>query len=307
MIDAIRQRVLKATGFSLPDAYLQLYAEGRLRFGTSREDWEANWTTIVATAPPALMCAPWFMAVEWNSIDKLITWKAPNDWKPNRFVSFAGNGYGDHWVWNPDVETERGTPVILCRHDEYSAEIIAASFSDFLYRILLEGFAAISYDSRDDLNVDDVGFKQYLDLNIETVAPYIPRAYTETLRKLLLNDFCDDQDEQCLSLLSMEDKQRIIERDLAVEGIGTTFNHKIRSEKVDTTAIAAARKRETAQRRLHAYLQATNDANNAFRNGDYQACRDLLAPFSDMLTPAQEKKLSLASRRFEGGDDEPAY
>lgn len=298
MIDKIQQRVLEATGFKLPDAYLHLQADGRLRFGASREDWQAHWKTIVTSSPPALICAPWFMAVEWDSVDELIAWKSPDDWKPNQFVSFAGNGFGDRWVWDPLRETERGTPVLLCRHDENRAEVIAASFSDFLYRILIESFSNISYESRDELDVDDVGFKSYLLLNVDTVASHIPVSYADTLRELLRNDLVEDDENECLSLLSQEEKQQLIERDLAIGEVGTTFRHLVPSGNFDAAAIKAAHDRAAAEDRKQAYAQATNDADNAFRSGHYQTYCQLLGPFPDMLTPAQQKKLSVASRKL---------
>lgn len=225
MDDAIKQRVLKATGFSLPDAYIGLLQAGRLQFGNNSEHWAANWQTIVMTEPPALVCSPWHLAVEWFSIDELIDWAPPDYWKPNRFVSFAGNGCGDQWCWDPDRTNKHGTPILLCRHDEDEAEIFAASFSDFLYRILVESFAYISYDARNELNVDDDQYRRYLDLNIQTVAPYLHPDRVATLQGILRNDFTDDEKEECLYLITKAEKDRILEREIFIGDVGQTFEH----------------------------------------------------------------------------------
>ena len=226
MADDFRQNVLDATGLLLPDAYLELLDAGRLRFGESRDDWQANWQTILTTSPPALICAPWFMTVEWRPIDELIAWTAPDNWKPNRFVSFAGNGYGDQWVWDPDQATAQGTPIVLCRHDENKAEVVAGTFDEFLYRILIEGFANISFDSRDGLDVDDEEFKRYLKLNVQTVANHLPAGHLATLEAILNNDFHEDQDEERLYLIPEEEKNAILQHDLS-SAVGTIFEHMV--------------------------------------------------------------------------------
>lgn len=220
----IKQRVQDAKGFLLPDAYLELLASGRLRFGSSREDWIANWQTIVMTSPPALICAPWFMTVEWRTIDELIAWTAPDNWKSNSFVSFAENGYGDQWVWDPGRANAHGTPIMLCRHDENEAEIVAGAFSEFLYRILIEGFSHISFDARDELNVDDDQYRRYLELNVQAVAAHLMPVHLATLRTILKNDFVEDEDEECIRLISQDEKNDILKRDLS-EYVGTTFEH----------------------------------------------------------------------------------
>ncbi len=224
MTNDIKQRVLDATGFTLPDAYLALYAAGRLRFGESREDWIANWETIIATAPPALMCAPCMLKVEWHSIDEICSWTAPDFWKPNRFVCFASNGYGDEWVWDPDRTNDHGTPVIFCPHDDEEAEIFAGSFSDFLYRVLLEGFSQISYEERNELNTDDDGYKQYLELHVQTIEPHVSESQAATLREILTRPFTDNKDGEYLYLISNDEKEAILKRDLSGE-VGTTFEH----------------------------------------------------------------------------------
>lgn len=225
MIHPIRKAVHDATGFNLPDEYLTLLDAGRLRFGVDRDDWTTNWQAIVLDSPPALVCAPWHTTVEWCTPEAMISWEAPEYWKPNAFVTFAGNGYGDRWCWDPTRKKADVAPVVLCRHDENETEIYASSFGDFLYRVLLEGFAQISYDDRDELDGDDSTYNRYLSLNVDAIERCISPRQTAALRDILTNDFQDDEDEECYFLISASEKDAIVKRDLLVDDVGTTFQH----------------------------------------------------------------------------------
>jgi hypothetical protein len=61
-------------------------------------------------------------------------------------------------------------------------------------------------------------------------------------------------------------------------------------------AVKAARERFNQETRLERYYEATVQADDAFRRGDYAVYVSLLEPFDDLLTPAQKKKISFARR-----------
>ena len=215
-----QQQVLAASGFELPPAYLALLDAGRLRFGDSREDWQENWQRIALENPPALLCSPWHTSVEWLTPQELLDWTPLDNWPANRLVAFAGDGYGDYWCWNPEQSTERGTPIVIPRHDEDCVEIYAASFEDFLFRVLLESFAEITYDSRDELLVDDEELKRYLALNVDAVAEQLSPGQVGILREVLDNDLVEDEDDECYRLVSLEEKQAILEREVFIGEVG---------------------------------------------------------------------------------------
>ena len=224
MTPTLRQRVFDTFGFSLPESYCSLSDAGRLRYGSDRDDWNASWQTIATTAPPALMCSPWHMNVEWRAPEDLLAWSPPDYWKPNSFLSFAGNGYGDEWVWDPERATIHGVAVVLCRHDEDEAEVIASSFEDFLFRITVEGFAHISFADRDSMGLDEAGYKRYLALNVMTIEPYVTGEQNRILVECLGNSFTEDPDEERLFLISDRDKQLALDRYMAGT-IGVTFEY----------------------------------------------------------------------------------
>jgi cell wall assembly regulator SMI1 len=59
----------------------------------------------------------------------------------------------------------------------------------------------------------------------------------------------------------------------------------------------AARNGKARERRIERYRGATVEADDAFRKADYASYVSILEPFDDLLTPTQQKKLSLAKRK----------
>jgi len=228
MSESVKQRVLDATGFALPRSYLRLLALGRLKFGENREHWKRNWRTILLTEPPTLICSPWHLRVEWITVDEMLAWKAPEYWKPNRFIPFAGNGYGDLWCWDPGREEGGKCPVVLCRHDENETEIFAGSFETFLYRVLVESFADLSSDDLAELSADESQVRGYLALNVTSVAEFLPAEHVATLMNILKKEFRTGSEEDHLFLIDEAEKNQILERDVKIRDIGTTFEHMLR-------------------------------------------------------------------------------
>jgi hypothetical protein len=67
----------------------------------------------------------------------------------------------------------------------------------------------------------------------------------------------------------------------------------------DDPEVLAGRERFAKEMHVERYREATVQADEAFRQGDYALYVSILEEFEDLLTPAQEKKLSLAKRRAE--------
>jgi hypothetical protein len=222
---------LAARGFAVPEAYVRLERMGLLRFGESREDWEANYQEICLTRPPALVCVRSDRAVEWLSPEEMLDWEAPSHWRKLGLLAFAGNGYGDLWCWHPGLDTGSGAPVVLCRHDENQTEVFANDFEAFLYRSLLE---VLTYVAEDDVMADFDGtpetYLRYLRANVEVLRPYLREAWASTLGSVMEGPLTLQTSAQLgayFSLLSEVEATEILRPDVLVGSVGTTFEHMV--------------------------------------------------------------------------------
>jgi len=214
-----------ATGFAIPPEFIKLENAGLLRFGENYEHWRANRKQICTTRPPALVCAPWYARVEWYTPEEMARWKVPDYWIPRPIIAFAGNGIGDNWCWFPEMTDDLGTRVVFCAHDENDAEIYAANFQSFLYRILLESFAYVMPDGIADFDGES-GYKRYLELNVDVLESTLRPEWVGTLRALLAQDFVVREDEdEVLCLLDQRELKELHERHILVRDVGQHFEH----------------------------------------------------------------------------------
>jgi hypothetical protein len=139
---------LGSYGITVPASYRVMSAAGLLSYGASREDWQANWKTLLVSAPPALA----WLDLEWLSTEAIVEraarTKGRSDWREQwgafPFVAFAETGAGDEFGWAPslaDGATE--APVVYIEHDTEDASIVAPAFAGFVFRLSLQGLAAI--------------------------------------------------------------------------------------------------------------------------------------------------------------------
>jgi hypothetical protein len=213
------------TGFDIPPEYVKLEQADLLRFGESYEHWQGNWRRICLTRPPALVCAPWYTRVEWYSPEEIACWRPPDYWIPRPIVAFARSGSGDEWCWFPELTDDLGTRVVFCAHDENDAEIYAATFQAFLYRILLESFAYIGPRGIADFDGES-GYKRYLELNVGVLEFVLKPEWVETLRALLVKDFSvREDDDQVLCLLDQRELEELHEQQLLLSDVGQHFEH----------------------------------------------------------------------------------
>lgn len=214
-----------ATGFAIPPEFIKLENAGLLRFGENYEHWRANWKQICTTRPPALVCAPWYARVEWYTPEEMARWKVPDYWIPRPIIAFAGNGIGDNWCWFPEMTDDLGTRVVFCAHDENDAEIYAANFQSFLYRIVLESFAYVAPDGVADFDGES-GYRRYLELNVNVLESTLRPEWVGTLRALLAKDFVvREDDDQVLCLLNQRELKELHAQHILVRDVGQHFEH----------------------------------------------------------------------------------
>ena len=68
----------------------------------------------------------------------------------------------------------------------------------------------------------------------------------------------------------------------------------------DDFEVIGTRNSAAHERRIERHRVATVEADDAFRKADYASYVSILEPFDDLLTPTQQKKLSLAKRKAGG-------
>lgn len=288
--------------FKVPESYIQLHNNGRLRAGETRADWVENWHQIILSRPPALIQTKWHQSVEWWGFEEIREWEQPDYWKEsNHLIPFAGNGYGDLWAWDLSRETEKGVPVVFCLHDENQSEIYAGNFNDFLFRSLLEGFSQIDLDTYygQTFNEDESKLRKYCKLNVACVTLYLNEEKGRILDSIASdNPLILDQANDYAYLVSAADVERILNTQIFSDQVGTLFQHMIPHEdEVDEAAFAKVRERLEEQRRRDQFSRATLIANNLFREKEYERFIGTLDPFRDLLTPSQRSKLKYCERQ----------
>lgn len=184
--DDFLARVRQRTGFALPELYIRMQRDGLLRYGDSREEWLAHWRQICLTRPPALICTgAGAVPVEWFTVEEMQDWTAPEYWKPDIIIAFAGNGAGDVWTWFPRLRKEHGVPVVFCFHDQNEAQVYAPDFEAFLYRALLDTWTYIDAGSVEGFDGGIDAFQKYLQANVAVLEPYLRPEWFKTLQEIV--------------------------------------------------------------------------------------------------------------------------
>jgi len=114
---------------------------------------------------------------------------------------------------------------VFCAHDENDAEIYAANFQSFLYRILLESFAYIGPKGIADFDGES-GYKRYLELNVAVLEFVLKPEWIETFRALLAEDFVvREDDNEVLCLLDQRELEELHEQHILLRDVGQHFEH----------------------------------------------------------------------------------
>ncbi len=178
MSDLSLSELAEKARLALPDALARLFADGRTRYGRTREEWRTIWRVRLLTDPPALASTYDYEWLDETSIfETMDEWLSPQWQGGRRFLPFAQTGAGDIFCL---TAIQDASPSVACiRHDSGTGETEAASFIDFVYRKLVEALT-------DYRHLSDAGFSveegsRCLIADIKALAPYLPLKQAEAL------------------------------------------------------------------------------------------------------------------------------
>jgi hypothetical protein len=204
--------------------------DGVLHHGKNRQDWLKNghrghWESrFRLIKPPALGCTLGERSVYWEPPSEVAQWEPPGHWEANRFVSFAGNGYGDYWCWYPASADSFGIPVVLCPHDELEAEIFAPNFQAFLFRSILESWIGITEDALAHFDGGPSDYGKFIQANVCTLEPYLNPEWVDTLKEISERELTEHKYrfESLYSLLEPDEADALLTNFVAGR-VGETF------------------------------------------------------------------------------------
>lgn len=174
----------------------------------------------------------WLPDAEWMSLTEILNHE-PEEYHKPEYVPFAVTAGGDYWCWWPSAHP--GT-IVFCPHDCYDGEYFSPSFTGFIYRKLLE--YALSVRSEEEQEV-----RQNLRDSAARLSTYLPANWRDTLETLasapLVRLFAPNGREAGLGLLSYEQYQAIVQRDLAFPLLDQEFQwmYPLTGDEAETAAI----------------------------------------------------------------------
>ncbi|EQM78192.1 SMI1/KNR4 family protein [Stenotrophomonas hibiscicola] len=136
----------QATGQSFPPLFKQLHAAGRLSWGAPHPEWSEVVFPTLQADPPVLLYAQDYEPLEHDEL--LEAWQeltAEDHYNPLRpdlqLLPFARTGGGDSYCFWSNAPGFAEPPVVLVWHDDDRADVLAASYQDFLFRKMVEAVA----------------------------------------------------------------------------------------------------------------------------------------------------------------------
>lgn len=136
----------RATGQSFPPLFKQLHAAGRLSWGAPHPEWSKVVFPTLQADPPVLLYAQEYEPLEHDEL--LEAWQeltAEDHYNPLRtdlqLLPFARTGGGDSYCFWSNAPGVAEPPVVLVWHDDDRADVLAASYQDFLFRKMVEAVA----------------------------------------------------------------------------------------------------------------------------------------------------------------------
>ena len=176
------ERLAETAGIALPAELRRLLAEGRTRYGNSREDWSKGWREYTLSAQPALSCAYDFEWIDGQQAGDVIEeWLDPAYQDGRRFLPFAQSGAGDAYCLTPLQDGQVG--VALVWHDRESSEVENLSFAGFAYRLLVESAQDIEHLLDDDWAFDDA--RHCVIANLQLMENCLPEPFKAGLKQLV--------------------------------------------------------------------------------------------------------------------------
>lgn len=136
----------QATGQTFPPLFRQLQAAGRLSWGGSHPQWSEAVFPTLQDDPPVLLYAQEYEPLEHDEL--LEAWQdltADDHYNPLRtdlqLLPFARTDAGDSYCFWTNAPGFAEPPVVLVWHDDDRADVLAASYQDFLFRKMVEAVA----------------------------------------------------------------------------------------------------------------------------------------------------------------------
>ncbi|WP_099530714.1 SMI1/KNR4 family protein [Stenotrophomonas maltophilia] len=136
----------QATGQSFPPLFKQLHAADRLSWGAPHPEWSEVVFPTLQADPPVLLYAQDYEPLQDDEL--LEAWQeltAEDHYNPLRtdlqLLPFARTGGGDSYCFWSNAPGFAEPPVVLVWHDDDRADVLAASYQDFLFRRMVEAVA----------------------------------------------------------------------------------------------------------------------------------------------------------------------
>lgn len=219
------QNLEKEFEFTYPQLYKQLYDEGMIiedvvPFSTLKEN------------PPLLLFGNdidiWEPVFSWGGIREVIHHEIYDISSQYRMVPFAGNGAGDMYVFQLDMQVDDEVPITLFRHDS-EAEILAKNLQDFIFRQLLESLTEMDEDSMFHEDSEEE-IKQNLHNQLKTHRKYLKPEQVEILEDLYKRDIFEyihkkpnGSEFKRKGLLTFDEFEKLIKQEIAFEKLNTKF------------------------------------------------------------------------------------
>lgn len=187
----------------LDPLYLRMYEAGLLDY--SKPNYRERYLELSDT--------------EWWPLDEIEQYEPP-DYHISGLFPFAMNGLGDRWSWYAGWSVQGAMAVVFSPRGEDVAMGYAPDFSGCVYRLLLEEMSEsllVSYGKCTEEALGSV-LRRYAD----DVSPFLPAPWAETLQTLSRREI-QPAGDNVYCLLSREDANAIIRRDLAFDGLDLQF------------------------------------------------------------------------------------
>ncbi|MBA0287286.1 hypothetical protein D7Y26_22490 [Stenotrophomonas maltophilia] len=151
----------QASGQTFPPLFRQLVEGNRFSWGEQGPNWYRTVFPQVQPQPPVLLYANDYEPIEPSELRA--AWEdltAEDHYNPLRddlkLLPFARTGAGDHYCFWTNAPGSSESPVLLVWHDDDRADLLAASFQDFLFRKMAE--AVVELEEEDSLlSEGDIG------------------------------------------------------------------------------------------------------------------------------------------------------
>lgn len=221
------QDLEKEFNFTYPELYKQLYDDGMIN------DNIAPFSTLKEN-PPLLLFGNdidiWEPVFSREGIREIIHHEIYDISTKYRMVPFAGNGAGDMYVFQLDMQIDGQVPITLFRHDS-DAEILAKNLQDFIFRQLLESLTEIDEYSMFYEDSEEK-IKQNLLNQLKTHRKYLTPGQAEILENIYRRNIFkytykkpNGSEFKREGLLTFDEFEALIEQEMPFKKLNTKFDY----------------------------------------------------------------------------------